>query len=103
MRMLLCSVALLVAGPVYAAPQIACTGTLIDVDLRPRALWPLAVIYDEAGNYACTIDRGNSGHEPLKPCSMGEKCRVEGTYRKIGATCSIQIITSIDRVGPAAR
>jgi hypothetical protein len=40
---------------------VTCTGTLIDVWLKPRAEWPLAVIYDAAGGYTCShrpIGRG---------------------------------------------
>jgi hypothetical protein len=75
--------------------KITCTGTLIDVDLTARAQWPLAVIWDTNGNYACTIDRAWSGHDPLRPCNIGERCRVVGTFRKIGQTYSIK---TIDRV-----
>jgi hypothetical protein len=63
---------------------ITCTGTLIDVWLKPKAEWPLAVIYDAAGGYACTVDRTGSGHDPLRSCSVGEKCRITGTYRTPG-------------------
>ena len=64
--------------------EVTCTGTLVDVWLKPRPEWPLAVIYDVAGGYTCTIDRSGSGHDPLRPCSFGSKCRVVGTYRKFG-------------------
>ena len=77
--------------------RITCAGILIDVDMRTNAEWPLAVIYDADGHYTCTIDRTGSGHEPLKPCSAGEKCRVVGTFRKVGHTYSIRIIDSVDR------
>jgi hypothetical protein len=85
-------------GPASAEPnRIICTGTLVDVDLRARADWPLAVIYDAAGGYACTIERTGSGHDPLRPCSVGEQCRVVGSYRKIGQTYSIRAISSVAR------
>ncbi|WP_141934682.1 hypothetical protein [Bradyrhizobium sp. UNPA324] len=78
---------------------ITCTGTLIDVWLKPKADWPLAVIYDAAGGYACSIERMGAGHDPLRPCSVGKKCRVVGTYRKLGVgeqpTYSIQTITDL--------
>jgi hypothetical protein len=76
--------------------RITCTGILIDVDLSAGAEWPLAVIYDSSGHYTCTIDRKGSGHDPLRPCSVGEKCRVVGTFRKIGQTYSIRTIVSVD-------
>jgi hypothetical protein len=80
-------------------PRKDFTGALIDVWLKKNAEWPLAVIYDAAGNYTCSIDRGHAGHDPLRPCSAGEKCRVTGTYRILGVgeqkTYSIQTITDI--------
>jgi hypothetical protein len=85
--------------------RITCTGTLVDVWLKPKDSWPLAVIYDEDGNYTCSIDRDNAGHDPLKPCAAGERCRITGTYRKhegyAGAnpTYSIQLFDSIERIG----
>jgi hypothetical protein len=83
-----------------AADRVTCTGTLVDVDTRPGAKWPLAVIYDVTGQYTCTIDRSWSGHDPLRPCSVGEKCRVVGTFRKVGQTYTIQTILSVDRGEP---
>jgi hypothetical protein len=77
--------------------RITCTGTLVDVATRSGADWPLAVIYDASGHYTCTIDRTGSGHDPLRPCSAGEKCRVVGTFRKVGQTYSIRTILSINR------
>jgi hypothetical protein len=101
-RRLLIAVALAtLAYPVHAQVRtITCTGTLIDVWLKKNADWPLAVIYDAAGNYTCTIDRGNAGHDPLRSCSAGEKCRVTGTYRMLGVgeqkTYSIQMIIDVE-------
>jgi len=77
--------------------RITCTGTLVDVWLRANAGWPLGVIYDADGHYACAIDRSGAGHEPLKPCSFGEKCRVVGVFRKVGETYWIRTIVSVDR------
>jgi hypothetical protein len=88
-----------------AEGRITCTGTLIDVWLTPKGRWPLAVIYDDAGRYTCSINRDGSGHDPLKPCAAGERCRITGSYREFGnkklnsVTYSIQMIDSIDRVG----
>jgi hypothetical protein len=91
--------ALLVMGhPALAQKNvITCTGTLIDVWLKPKAEWPLAVIYDANGGYTCSIDRTGAGHDPMRPCSAGEKCRVTGIYRKLGdQTYSIQTIIDLD-------
>jgi hypothetical protein len=87
-----------------AAGRITCTGTLIDVWLTPKGSWPLAVIYDAAGRYTCSISREGAGHDPLKPCSAGERCQINGSYRKLGyetldsVTYSIQKIDSIERL-----
>ena len=71
---------------------------LIDVDLRAGAEWPLAVIYDVSGHYTCTVDRSASGHDPSRPCPVGEKCRIVGTFRKIGQTYSIKTIVSVNHL-----
>ena len=77
----------------YTCPALAesgnvtCTGTLVDIDLDPKANFPKAVIYDTNGDYTCLIDRGHAGHDPLKPCHQGIECRLIGTYKKkIGQT-----------------
>ena len=62
---------------------VTCTGILIYVWLKPRAEWPLAVIYDATDHFTCTIDRQNHGHD-MKPCAAGEKCRVVGMARVFG-------------------
>ena len=49
---------------------ITCTGTLIDVAMRSK-VWSLAVIYDAAGGYTCTVDRSGSRHDPMRPCLDG--------------------------------
>jgi hypothetical protein len=54
------------------------------------------VIYDPGGRYTCMIDRTGSGHYPL-PCSAGEKCRVVGTFRKVGQLYSIRRIVLVHR------
>jgi hypothetical protein len=100
MRALAATIVLIAISPATMAQEgrITCTGILVDVDTRARAEWPLAVIYDANGHYTCTIDRTGSGHDPLRPCSAGEKCRVVGSFRKIGQTYSIRTIVSVDRV-----
>jgi hypothetical protein len=85
--------------------RMTCTGTLVDVWLKPKDRWPLAVIFDEAGNYTCSIDRGSAGHDPLKPCAAGERCRITGSTRKHEGyagkdpTFSIQLLDSVERIG----
>jgi hypothetical protein len=94
--MLVMAIAIVLAATAHGeTATITCSGTLVDVELKPRA-WPLAVIDDEAGGYACTIDRAGAGHDPMRPCSAGTKCRIVGTYRKIGQTYPIQTVISIE-------
>jgi hypothetical protein len=85
-----------------AADRITCAGVLIDVWLTPKGSWPLAVIYDADGKSTCSISREGAGHDPLKPCSVGERCKVTGTYRRFGyegsVTYSIQKIDSVGRL-----
>lgn len=87
-----------------AQKQITCTGVLVDVWLNSKAMWPLGVIYDATNNYTCSIDRLHAGHEPLKPCNVGEQCRVTGIasrtlgYPDLGnPTYVIQQIISVER------
>jgi len=81
---------------------VTCTGTLIDVWLKPKGEWPLPVIYDATGGYTCTIDRTGAGHDPMRPCSVGEKCRIVGTYRMFGVgeqrTYAIQTIIELNNL-----
>jgi hypothetical protein len=97
-KLLIACLLSLAASPALAQKNVVtCTGTLIEVDLKLRADWPLAVIYDTAGHYTCIIDRDGAGRDPLRPCNVGEKCRVVGSYsRKIGHTYSIRTLTSVD-------
>jgi hypothetical protein len=90
------ALALALATPALAANnQITCTGILIEVDTSARANWPLSVIWDIEGKYASTINREGSGHDPLRGCNVGEKCRVVGTFLKIGQTYSIKTLISL--------
>jgi len=82
--------------------MITCAGLMIDVGLRPKA-WALAVIYDAEGGYTCTIDRAGAGHDPMRPCSAGKKCKLTGIYKhKIdtgySTTYLIDRIMSLDTV-----
>ena len=87
--------------PAIAQKTVTCTGTLIDVWLKPKGEWPLAVIYDVAGGYSCTVDRTGAGHDTLGSCSAGEKCRVTGKYQKFGIgepkTYSLRTITDVSK------
>ena len=79
------------------ANTVTCTGPLIDISLRPNA--SLAVIYDTKGGYSCAVDRHGSGHDPLRSCSMGQNCRLVGTYsRKNDTTYVIDHISSVEAV-----
>jgi hypothetical protein len=107
MAAVLPAAALWPAGKVSAqqsAHSVTCTGTLTDVWLRPKDQWPLAVIYDQDHDYTCAFDRGNATHDPLKACSVGDTCRLSGSYRKHDGyagknpTYSIQMLESVERV-----
>jgi len=76
--------------------SVTCTGKLIDIQARTIGR-PLAVIYDADARRTCTIDRAEAEQDPIKPCSAGERCRVSGTYRRVGNTYSIHTIISVDR------
>jgi hypothetical protein len=76
--------------------SVTCTGKLIEFQTRTTG-WPLAVIYDADVRRTCTIDRAEAEQDPMKPCSAGERCRVSGTYRRVGNTYSIRTIISVDR------
>jgi hypothetical protein len=76
--------------------SITCTGKLINIQTRAKG-WPLAVIYDADAGRTCTVDRAEAEQDPMKPCSAGEKCRISGTYHRVGNTYSIHTIISVDR------
>jgi hypothetical protein len=76
--------------------SVTCTGKLMDIQTRAKG-WPLAVVYDADARRTCTIDRADAEEDPMKPCSAGERCRVNGTYRRVGNTYSILTIISVDR------
>jgi hypothetical protein len=76
--------------------RITCTGILTEGE-TPTSAWPLGIIHDANGHYLCTIDRNKAGRDPLEPCSVGNKCRVIGTFHKVGQIYSIQTIISADR------
>lgn len=68
---------------------VTCTSILIEVDMNPRADFPMAVVYDNTNNRdarTCVLDLGHAGHWPLKgACWVGEKCVLSGPYfKKIG-------------------
>jgi hypothetical protein len=75
---------------------VTCTGKLTDIQTRVKGR-PLAIVYDADARRTCTFDRADAEEDPMKPCSAGEICRVNGTYRKVGNTYSILTIISVDR------
>jgi hypothetical protein len=83
---------------------VTCTGTLIDVLLKPKAEWPLAVIYDANGGYTCSIDRTGARHDPMRPCSAGKMCRVTGIYQKFrDQTYAIETIINLNNFSDEQR
>jgi hypothetical protein len=83
-------------GAKAESDAVTCTGILTEAETRTSA-WPLGVIQDTNGYYFCTIDRTASGHDLLKACSLGDKCRVIGTFQKVGPTYSIVRVISVTR------
>jgi hypothetical protein len=70
---------------------VTCTGMLIEMDINPRADFPMAVVYDNTdplSTRTCVLDLGHAGHWPLRgACWVGEKCVLSGPYfKKIGNT-----------------
>jgi len=76
--------------------SVTCIGKLMDIQTRTKG-WPLAVIYDADARRTCTVDRAEFEQDPMKPCGAGERCRISGTYRRVGNTYSINTIISVDR------
>jgi hypothetical protein len=90
---------LVITGPALAQQNrtVTCSGVLVDFQTNPLAAFPTAVIYDAQGGYACLIDRGQAGHDPLRPCTAGQGCLLVGTYKsKIGQTYIIDRLVSVD-------
>jgi hypothetical protein len=103
---LLLAFVVLFVRDVRAENTVTCTGVLIDFDIDPKADFPMAIIYDSRGDFACLIDRGRAGHDPLRPCGSGEKCRIVATFsRKLAQTFAgtprtylIRTLISVDHV-----
>ena len=85
-------VALLVS-PAQAAEVITCTGKLSETAT-------LAVDVDPAG-YTCTVDLRGAGHDPMRPCSVGDVCRLTGRGHRAGTTGKTYAIDEIIDVGPS--
>src|ERR1700674_5498764 len=89
MRKLAIGVILILITTSFAIAQqnrsVTCSGILVDFQTTPQADFPTAIIYDAEGGFACLIDRGRAGHDPLRPCTAGRSCRLIGTYKsKVG-------------------
>ena len=57
------------------AADVTCTGVLVVGENEE-------LIVD--ADRTCSVSTRGSGHDPLKPCTLGQQCRVTGTYsRKI--------------------
>jgi hypothetical protein len=89
LRIIFMTIVGLASGPEHPAlaqqNSVTCSGILVDFQTNPRADFPMAVIYDADGGFACLIDRGKAGRDPLRPCIAGQGCRFVGTYKsKIG-------------------
>jgi hypothetical protein len=81
--------------PACTIMRQTCAGMLIEVDMKPRADFPMAVAYDNTDNLSprtCVLDLGHAGHWPLKgACSVGKRCVLSGPYfKRIGNTYYMQ-------------
>src|SRR4051794_32068250 len=96
------AVLLCISQPALGDAEIHCTGVLIDVWQSKKAKWPMAVIADEDSPNVCVIDRAGSGHDPLKPCTAGDRCHVDGTGRRVGPaetrTFEVRPLSNVERV-----
>jgi hypothetical protein len=70
--------AALLASPAQAAEVITCTGKLSETAT-------LAVIADPSG-HTCSVDLRGSGHDPMRPCSVRDICRLTGHGHHTGST-----------------
>jgi hypothetical protein len=70
-----------------AAEVITCTGKLSETST-------LAVVVDAAG-YTCTVDMRGSGHDPMRPCSVGDNCQITGRGHRSGTTGKTYAIDEI--------
>jgi hypothetical protein len=83
----------MLAAKAEAAEVITCTGKLSETAT-------VAVVVDPAG-YTCTIDLRGAGHDPMRPCSVGDVCRLTGRGHRAGTTGKTYAIDEIIAVDPA--
>ena len=110
MKKLILVASLCIAGSQPALAQktrtVTCNGILIDVDMKARADFPMAVVYDnrdEANPRTCVLDLGHAGHWPLRgACWVGETCMLTGPYvKKIGNTYYMRVWDKAEAPGHA--
>jgi hypothetical protein len=75
------------------AEVITCTGKLSETAI-------LAVVVDPAG-YTCTVDLRGARHDPMRPCSVGDVCRLTGRGHRAGTAGKTYAIDEIIAVDPA--
>jgi hypothetical protein len=78
---------------VAQSKHVSCDGILVEVDMVPKADFPMVVVYDNTDTrtfeaHTCVLDVGHAGHWPLRGvCWPGERCILSGSYyKKIGHT-----------------
>jgi hypothetical protein len=86
--------AVLLALPAQAAEVITCTGKLSETAI-------LAVVVDPAG-HTCTVSLRGAGHDPMRPCSVGDVCRLTGRGHRAGTTGKTYSIDDIIDVDPVS-
>jgi hypothetical protein len=91
-KSLVLNLALLMPLPVQAAEVLTCTGRLSETRT-------MAVVVDPAG-YTCTVDMRGAGHDPMRPCAVGDKCRLTGRGHRTGTAGKSYAIDEIVAVDP---
>jgi len=83
---------LVVPFPAYA-DDITCSGALVNIN-QPHGDPPLGIVFDDSGEFSCSVDRRGAKHDPLKSCIAGYRCRISGSYVANGRTYNMDEIKS---------
>ena len=57
----------------------------------------MAYIVDQSAGYTCIVNLRSFDHDPMRPCSVGDICRVTGRGHS-GSTDKIYVIDEINDV-----
>jgi hypothetical protein len=59
--------------------RMECSGTVVDAPNHARNQDPDHWIYFDSGS-KCVIGWDGAGHDPIKPCAVGEECKITGIW-----------------------